>query len=94
MIVPSDGVLALRKATTDDLDDLADIACATFPIDSQWDYRFPHREEFAENNWTYTRLMYKNLIENDDNVINIITTPSRENGAIQQPFRAETLRSH
>ena len=82
MLVPSDEVLALRKATTDDLDDLADIACAAFPMDPQWDYRFPHREEFPEDNWTYTRLMYKNLMENDSNVINIITVPSKKNGEI------------
>ena len=32
MLVPSDEVLTLGKATTDDLDDLADITCAAFPM--------------------------------------------------------------
>ena len=80
MLVPSDELLALRKATTDDLDELANIACAAFPIDPQWKYRFPHREEFLEDNWNCTRLMYKNLMENEGNVINILTVPSMEDG--------------
>ena len=80
MLVPSDEVLRLREATTDDLDDLADITCAAFPMDPQWDYRFPHREEFPKDNWTSTRLMYKNLMETVGNVINVITIPSKEDG--------------
>ena len=80
MLVPCNEVLALRKATTDDLDDLANIACAAFPKDPQWNYRFPHREEFPEDHWNCTRLMYKNLMEKEGNVINIVTVPSKEDG--------------
>ena len=80
MLVPSDEVLALRKATTDDLDDLANITCAAMPMDPQWSYRFPHREEFPEDHWNCTRLMYKNLLETEGNVINVLTVPSMTDG--------------
>lgn len=81
MSVRSDDSLALRTATADDLDELADIACAAFPMDPQWDYRFPHRKEFPTDNWNCTRLMYKTLLETSGNVINVITVPTKKDGA-------------
>ena len=80
MLVPSDGVLALRKATTDDLNDLANITCAAMPKDLQWDYCFPHRKKYPEDHWNGTRLMLKNLMETTDILINVITVPSKEDG--------------
>lgn len=80
MSVRSEDVMALRKATVDDLDDLADIACAAFPMDPQWDYRFPRRKEFPEDNWNYTRLAYKNLLETSGNIINVITVQTEKDG--------------
>ena len=38
--------MALRQATTDDLDTLRDIALAAMPMDPQWDYRFPRRMDY------------------------------------------------
>lgn len=79
MSVLSDQVLTLRAATADDLDDVADIACAAFPMDPQWDYRFPRRKEYPKDNWNCTRLMYKNLMEKGD-AINVITIPTKKDG--------------
>ena len=80
MSVRSEDVMALRKATVDDLDDLADIACAACPMNPQWNYRFPRRKEFPKDNWNYTRLSYKNLLENPGNVINVITVQTEKDG--------------
>lgn len=80
MSVRSEDVMALRKATVDDLDDLADIACAAMPMDPQWDYRFPRRKEFPEDNWNHTRLAYKNLLETPGNIINVVTVQSEKDG--------------
>lgn len=80
MLVRSVDVMALRKATVDDLDDLADIACAAVPMDPQWDYRFPHRKEFPKDNWNATRLMYKTFMETSGNIINVITVPTEKDG--------------
>lgn len=78
MGVLSEEVLTLRTATIDDLDDLADIACAAFPMDPQWVYRFPHRKEYPEDHWICTRLRYKNMIGRDDTAINVITIPTKK----------------
>lgn len=80
MLVPSEEVLTLRAATTDDLDHLADIVCAAFAMDPQWDYRFPHRKEYPEDNWRCTRLMCKNLMETPGIAINVITIPTQNDG--------------
>ncbi|CAO2655442.1 Nn.00g105060.m01.CDS01 [Neocucurbitaria sp. VM-36] len=66
--------LTLRTATTADLDDLASIACAAFPADPQWDYRFPRRKEFPEDTYKCTREGYKSMLEEDGVIINVITT--------------------
>ena len=80
MLVPSDEVFTLRKATTDDLNDLANITCGAMPKDLQWDYCFPHRKKYPEDHWNGTRLMLKNPMETTDILINVITVPSKEDG--------------
>lgn len=80
MSVPSEDVMALRKATVDDLDDLTDIACAAFPMDSQWDYRFPRRKEFPKDHWNHTRMTYKNLLETSGNIVNLVTVRAEKDG--------------
>ncbi|KAJ4367028.1 hypothetical protein N0V83_007558 [Neocucurbitaria cava] len=66
--------LILRTATAADLDDLANIACAAFPADPQWDYRFPRRKEFPDDTYRCTREGYKSMLEEDGVAINVITT--------------------
>ena len=84
MSVHSNDAFTLRVATADDLDDLKDIACGPSPIDPQWSYRFPRRNEFPENHWNCTRLSYKTLLETPGVTINIITTPTTKDGATVQ----------
>lgn len=76
----SEEVMALRKATIDDLDDLTNIACAAFPMDPQWNYRFPHRKEFEKDHWNHTRTTYKNLLATSGNIVNLITVQSEKDG--------------
>lgn len=80
----SDEVMALRVATADDLDDLADITCAAFPMDPQWDYRFPHRKQFPKDNWDCTRFTCQSLLETPGNIINVITVPTEKDGVTVQ----------
>ena len=49
MSVRFDQILTLRVATADDLDDLANIACAASLIDLQMDYPFPHCRIYQED---------------------------------------------
>lgn len=74
----------MRVTTADDLDDLADLACATFPLDPQWDYRFPRRKEYPKDHWNCTRSMYRTYMETPGNIINIITIPTEKDGELVQ----------
>lgn len=80
--------MELRTATADDLDSLADIACAAFPEDPQWDYRFPRRREYPQDNWMCTRQMYNRfLTDSEDNnyLVKVITSQSNEDDRIVKP---------
>lgn len=70
--------MELRTATADDLDQMANIMCAAFPMDPQWDYRFPHRLEYPEDNWSCTREMLSNFLKKDHFVVKVITSKSNE----------------
>jgi len=73
----------MRRATVEDLDDLTDIMCSAMPMDPQWDYRFPRRQEFPEDNRSCTRKMMESLVNDDENshtVVRVITMPCGEEG--------------
>jgi len=77
----------MRKATKDDLDDLVDIMCAAMPMDPQWDYRFPKRRQFPEDNRRCTRKMMERLVNDDEKshtVVRVIAIPSSEKGKTSQ----------
>lgn len=84
MLVHSDEVLTLRQATADDIDDLTDLSCAALPLDPQWDYRFPRRKEYPEDNWKCTRSTYQTFMETPGYLINIITIPAEKDGGLVQ----------
>jgi hypothetical protein len=65
--------LTFRTATRADLDDLADIACAAFPADPQWDYRFPLRKKYPDDTLKCTKEHYKSMLKENGVVINVIT---------------------
>ena len=64
--------MTLRTASIEDLDFLADIACAAFPMDPQWGYRFPHRKRYPRDNWRCTREMYSKVLEDSSVITNVI----------------------
>ena len=80
--------LKLRTATSTDLDNITAVACAAFPDDPQWDYRFPHRKEFPEDNYKCTKELYKSMLDIDDIVINVITTSTKENNETKEKLIA------
>ncbi len=56
--------ISMRSATLSDLDAMLEIVFAAFPMDPQWDYRFPYRLEYPEDYRHYTKLTYKEILEN------------------------------
>jgi hypothetical protein len=41
--------MRIRQAGIEDLDAFVDIALASLSTDAQWDYRYPHRNDFPED---------------------------------------------
>lgn len=62
-----------RTANLDDADDLAAIACAAFPSEPEWDYRFPHSKEFPSDTFHYHKEFYETLLKREINVIRVVT---------------------
>lgn len=69
--------LRIRAATPRDLDAMATIMYQAMPLDPQWDYRFPHRRQFPEDNYGCTRRMLQGMLEQDGvYYIQVATFPS------------------
>lgn len=70
----------VNLATIDDLDDLTRIARAGFPDDPEFDYRFPYRKQFPNDNWEWTRQEYKEYLKQPDKYAVLLATlsPSEE----------------
>ena len=69
--------LHLRGATHDDVDRLADIMCATMPLDPQWFWRFPGQTEYPEDTLRCTRRMLDQFLEDrgeDQYRVKVVTT--------------------
>ena len=73
------GALAIRPTTLADLDSLTDIAQAGFPDDPEWNYQFPYRGDYPNDNWKWTRKEYEEY-ENqpDEYTVFLATIPATE----------------
>jgi len=54
-------------------------------MDPQWDYRFPHRREYPEDNWKCTRQLMSIFLQKRHLVINVVTSKSNEDDNIVKP---------
>jgi hypothetical protein len=60
---PSAPTFVLRSANHGDLDRLTTIAQQGFPDDPEWNYRFPARAQYPEDNRKWTRLEYEEYLQ-------------------------------
>lgn len=68
--------LRLRVATKLDLDEITRVVQAGFPDDPEFNYRFPYRDRYPEDNWTWVRKEYEEYIEQPSKfAVMVITTP-------------------
>lgn len=68
--------LRIRAALPCDVDALAAIIHYAMPLDPQWDYRFPLRKQYPQDNYGYTRHMMKSFLEAQGIVVNVVTFPA------------------
>jgi hypothetical protein len=58
--------ISIRQGSLADLDVMLDIGLAAFPMDPQWDYRFPYRWTYPRDTRKFTRMRYREFLENKD----------------------------
>ena len=46
------------------------------PMDPQWDYRFPLRKTYPEDNYAHTCLMMKSILEEEGIFTQVVTIPT------------------
>ena len=66
----------VRPAKPNDVDSLATIIYEAMPMDPQWDYRFPWRRTYPEDNYAHTCLMMKSIMEEDGVFTQVVTFPT------------------
>jgi hypothetical protein len=54
-------------------------------MDPQWNYRFPRRHEFPDDNWKFTRKLVRDFLEKDHFVVNVVTSNSDEDEKVVKP---------
>ncbi|KAK3686250.1 acyl-CoA N-acyltransferase [Podospora appendiculata] len=71
-----DRQLAIRHATLADLEDIATVAQDGFPDDPEFDYRFPYRHDFPDDNRNWVRQEYKEYLSQPDKYAVVVATAS------------------
>tara|TARA_R110002060_G_scaffold15727_12_gene21975 strand:- start:2066 stop:2506 length:441 start_codon:yes stop_codon:yes gene_type:complete len=78
-----DGKFTLRKADKSDLEDITTVAQAGFPDDPEFDYRFPKRDKYPEDNRKWIKREYQAYLEQPEKfTVMIITTPVERDGQV------------
>ncbi|KAH7377964.1 acyl-CoA N-acyltransferase [Cadophora sp. MPI-SDFR-AT-0126] len=73
----------LRKADKSDLEDITTVAQAGFPDDPEFDYRFPKRDKYPEDNRKWIKREYQAYIEQPEKfTVMIVTTPVEKDGQV------------
>lgn len=57
--------IVLRRGTLSDLEAILHIGLAAMPMDPQWDYRFPYRRAFPQDQRDATRRRYREFLESE-----------------------------
>lgn len=69
--------MVVRKATCDDLEGIMNVVLNAMPQDPAWDYRFPHRKEYPEDERKFQTLFFEFLIDPsyEDFEVRVLGTP-------------------
>jgi hypothetical protein len=71
---PLDKRLTVRKATLADLDAITTVAQEGFPDDPEFDYRFPYRHQYPEDNRRWVREEYREYLEQPEKYAVVVVT--------------------
>ncbi|KAK3940278.1 hypothetical protein QBC46DRAFT_364202 [Diplogelasinospora grovesii] len=54
-----------RKALPSDVDALTRVIIQAMPLDPQWNYRFPYREEYPEDHYKFSKMLFEYFLHLD-----------------------------
>ncbi|KAK0744839.1 hypothetical protein B0T21DRAFT_325749 [Apiosordaria backusii] len=52
-----------RLGLPTDIEAVTDVILRTMPLDPQWDYRFPYRQDYPEDHYKFTRLLFEYFLD-------------------------------
>jgi hypothetical protein len=74
--------LQMRVATEADIDAITDVAQAAMSDDPSYDYCYPYRDQYPEDNRYWTRQLYANFFKNPSKYLTLVmTVPDSEKQA-------------
>jgi len=81
----SASTMAARRATYDNLKGLTDVVLSAMPQDPAWDYRFPYRYKYPEDETKYQTLFFKLMVDPsyEDFEVYMLEAPSLEDRCIR-----------
>jgi hypothetical protein len=71
----------IRKATIEDLDAIVDVALAAMPLDPQWNWRFPYRGQYPEDERLFTRTKFEEFLLSEDRWLVMVVEIPYDGGA-------------
>lgn len=76
---PPDKRLTVREASLADLDDIATVAQDGFPDDPEFNYRFPYRCQYPDDNRHWIREEYREYLEQPNKYAVVVVTAADNN---------------
>ncbi|KAK3985493.1 hypothetical protein QBC44DRAFT_335104 [Cladorrhinum sp. PSN332] len=63
-----------RLGLPTDLEAVTDVIIKAMPLDPQWDYRFPYRQQYPEDHYKYTKMLFQYFLDPafDDWVVMVV----------------------
>lgn len=87
MSAPGRNAITIRDAVIEDLDQITEIGISSFPLDPQWNYRYPYREQHPKVHYDCCRQRWEEWLaasRTPDCMILVVEGPSNENGLVKK----------
>ena len=87
MSAPGGNAITVRDAVIEDLDQITEIGISSFPLDPQWNYRYPYREQYPKVHYDCCRQRWEEWLaasRTPDCMILVVEGPSDENGLVKK----------
>lgn len=99
MSAPGKTAITVREAVLDDLEQITKIGITAFPLDPQWNYRYPYREQYPEVHYECCKQRWAEWLaasQSPDCMILVAEVASNEDSSVNtvQAFSIWKMPSH